>query len=101
MKTIKKIAKEIGLDYSSIELYGANKAKIPLSNFPKSNLKNNNSMVVITAITPTPAGEGKSTTAIAKCCNKKRLIKSNTYELDLRLDGTTAGHLSLKKVRIT
>ena len=64
MKTIKKIAKEIGLDYSSIELYGANKAKIPLSNFPKSNLKNNNSMVVITAITPTPAGEGKSTTAI-------------------------------------
>ena len=64
MKTIKKIAKEIGLDYSSIELYGANKAKIPLSNIPKSNLKNKNSMVVITAITPTPAGEGKSTTAI-------------------------------------
>ncbi|MBR91614.1 MAG: formate--tetrahydrofolate ligase [Dehalococcoidia bacterium] len=63
MKTIKpieQIAEELGIGKDSLEFYGNYKAKIPLEN-----IKNNKSkLIVVTAITPTPLGEGKSTTAI-------------------------------------
>ena len=63
MKTIKpieQIAEEFGIGKDSLEFYGNYKAKIPLEN-----IKNNKSkLIVVTAITPTPLGEGKSTTAI-------------------------------------
>ena len=64
MKTIKEISSEMNLDYSSLELYGNDKAKIPLTLFDQKTQNDQNSLIVITAITPTPAGEGKSTTAV-------------------------------------
>ena len=65
MKSIHEIASTLGLDSSLIELFGNDKAKVPLSNFPTENINGKKShMVVVTAITPTPSGEGKSTTAV-------------------------------------
>ena len=60
IKPIEQIAEEFGIGKDSLEFYGKYKAKIPLEN-----IKNNKSkLIVVTAITPTPLGEGKSTTAI-------------------------------------
>jgi formate--tetrahydrofolate ligase len=65
LKSIREIANTLGLDYSLIEPFGNDKAKVPLSNFPTENINGQKShMVVVTAITPTPSGEGKSTTAV-------------------------------------
>lgn len=64
MKPIKEIAEKVGLDEDDLELYGKYKAKISLEAIQK--LKNNKDgkLVLVTAINPTPAGEGKTTTMI-------------------------------------
>jgi len=61
---IDKIAAEVGILPDELELYGKNKAKVHLS--VRDRLKNvpNGKYVVITAITPTPLGEGKTTTTV-------------------------------------
>ncbi len=56
------IAAELGLRYADLEPYGHDKAKVPLDVFPAG--RKPGKLVVVTAITPTPAGEGKSTTAV-------------------------------------
>jgi formate--tetrahydrofolate ligase len=60
MKKITEVAKTLNLGEDDLELYGKYKAKIDLkySNNPKGKL------ILVTAINPTPAGEGKSTTTI-------------------------------------
>ncbi len=64
MKPIKEIAQKVGLDEDDLELYGKYKAKISLEAISK--LKNNEDgkLILVTAIDPTPAGEGKTTTMI-------------------------------------
>lgn len=64
MKPIKEIAQKVGLDEDDLELYGKYKAKISLEAISK--LKNNEDgkLILVTAINPTPAGEGKTTTMI-------------------------------------
>lgn len=64
MKPIKEIAQKVGLDEDDLELYGKYKAKISLEAITK--LKNNKDgkLILVTAINPTPAGEGKTTTMI-------------------------------------
>jgi formyltetrahydrofolate synthetase len=61
---IDKIAAEVGILPEELELYGRNKAKVHLS--VRDRLKNvpNGHYVVVTAITPTPLGEGKTTTTV-------------------------------------
>ena len=61
---IDKIATETGIQPDELELYGKNKAKVHLS--VRDRLKNvpNGKYVVVTAITPTPLGEGKTTTTV-------------------------------------
>jgi methylenetetrahydrofolate dehydrogenase (NADP+)/methenyltetrahydrofolate cyclohydrolase/formyltetrahydrofolate synthetase/formate--tetrahydrofolate ligase len=61
---IDKIAAEVGILPEELELYGKNKAKVNLS--VRDRLKNvpNGKYVVVTAITPTPLGEGKTTTTV-------------------------------------
>src|SRR5215469_2615576 len=61
---IDKIAAEVGILPEELELYGKNKAKVHLS--VRDRLKNvpNGHYVVVTAITPTPLGEGKTTTTV-------------------------------------
>ena len=63
MKHIKEIAEKAGIEEMYLEQYGNYKAKIDLSVMKDENRKNGK-LVLVTAITPTPAGEGKTTTTI-------------------------------------
>jgi len=64
MKPIIDIAKEIGIDEEEVELYGKYKAKINLSIWDRLKDKKEGKLILVTAINPTPAGEGKSTTTV-------------------------------------
>ena len=59
---IKEIAKKVNLSEDDLELYGKYKAKINVDNINPN--KKDGKLVLVTAINPTPAGEGKSTTTI-------------------------------------
>ncbi len=63
MQPITEIAKKAGIDDKYLEQYGKYKAKIDLS-LAKETDKKDGKLVLVTAITPTPAGEGKTTTTI-------------------------------------
>ncbi len=52
------------IDADDLELYGKYKAKISRDLFKKLENKKNGKLILVTAITPTPAGEGKTTTSI-------------------------------------
>ncbi|MCX8168764.1 MAG: formate--tetrahydrofolate ligase [Candidatus Methanomethylicia archaeon] len=64
LRPITEVAAMIGLTSEDIELYGNYKAKIKLEVYNKNESKPDGKLIVITAITPTKAGEGKTTTAI-------------------------------------
>ncbi|AEG58500.1 formate--tetrahydrofolate ligase [Desulforamulus ruminis] len=64
MKPITEIAKSIGLSEDDIDLYGKYKAKINLDVLRKFNDRPQGKLIDITAITPTPLGEGKTVTTI-------------------------------------
>ncbi len=63
MKKIIEIAQKAGIEEKYLEQYGNFKAKVDLS-ILKENKNENGKLVLVTAITPTPAGEGKTTTTI-------------------------------------
>ncbi|CAB4486814.1 FTHFS-domain-containing protein [Rhizophagus irregularis] len=63
-KPIKVLAEELGLSPSEYELYGKYKAKVNLSVLERLKSKKDGKYIVVTGITPTPLGEGKSTTTI-------------------------------------
>ena len=75
MKPITEIAKNAGIDEKYIEQYGKYKAKLDLSLLNESK-RDNGKLVLVTAITPTPAGEGKTTTTIGLADGMKRIGKS-------------------------
>lgn len=64
MLPITKIAEESGIKEDELEAYGKYKAKVSLSIFDRLKDKKDGKLILVTAITPTPAGEGKSTTTI-------------------------------------
>ena len=64
MKPIKEIALKVGLDEDDLEFYGKYKAKVSLEAIEKVKDNKNGKLVLVTAINPTPAGEGKTTTMI-------------------------------------
>lgn len=64
MKPIMEIAKSCGILEDEVELYGKYKAKISLDIMDRLKDKKDGKLVLVTAITPTPAGEGKSTTTV-------------------------------------
>jgi len=61
-KPITLIAQEVGIRASELELHGWNKAKVELSILERLQKRPNGKYIDVTAITPTPLGEGKSTT---------------------------------------
>uniref|UniRef100_A0A8D0SJK3 C-1-tetrahydrofolate synthase, cytoplasmic n=2 Tax=Sus scrofa TaxID=9823 RepID=A0A8D0SJK3_PIG len=63
-KPIGNLAREIGLLSEEVELYGETKAKVLLSSLERLKHQPDGKYVVVTGITPTPLGEGKSTTTI-------------------------------------
>lgn len=64
LQKITDIAKKIGLDEDDIELYGKYKAKISQEAIEKLQSNKDGKLILVTAINPTPAGEGKTTTSI-------------------------------------
>lgn len=64
MEPIQEIAKKVGLNEDDLELYGKYKAKISLEAINQLQSKDNGKLILVTAINPTPAGEGKTTTMI-------------------------------------
>ncbi|CCJ33831.1 formate--tetrahydrofolate ligase [Caloramator australicus] len=64
LKPIMDIAKDWGIEEDEVELYGKYKAKISLDIFKRLKDKPNGKLILVTAINPTPAGEGKSTTTV-------------------------------------
>lgn len=79
MKPITEVAESLGISYDELELYGKYKAKITDEYLNRIQSNPNGKLVLVTAINPTPAGEGKTTTtvglgqAFAKL-NKKAII---------------------------
>jgi formate--tetrahydrofolate ligase len=61
---IREIAKTAGIDEKYLEQYGNYKAKVDLNIFNELKDKPNGKLILVTAITPTPAGEGKTTTTV-------------------------------------
>ncbi len=80
MKHITEIAEKAGVE-KYIEQYGNYKAKIDLSLLADSKDKADGKLVLVTAITPTPAGEGKTTTTIGLADGMSRIGKKVTVAL--------------------
>ncbi|EAX48504.1 Formate--tetrahydrofolate ligase [Thermosinus carboxydivorans Nor1] len=64
MRPIDQIAGALGIDADYVEHYGRYKAKIALDFYDKVAGRPDGKLILVTAITPTPAGEGKSTTTV-------------------------------------
>ena len=75
LKKIYDIAKEIGLYEDDIELYGKYKCKISNSVYDKNKNKKNGKLILVTAISPTPLGEGKTTMSIALADGLRKIGK--------------------------
>ena len=75
MKPITEIAKIAGVDDKYLEQYGKYKAKVDYS-LLKESPRSDGKLILVTAITPTPAGEGKTTTTIGLADGMKRIGKN-------------------------
>ncbi len=80
MTHINKIASKLFINEDDLELYGKYKAKLPLTLIDESKIKRNH-LVLVTALTPTPAGEGKTTTSIGLTEGMNKIGKNTTVVL--------------------
>ena len=64
MQKITEVAAKLGISEDDIELYGKYKAKLSYDLIRRVKDKKDGKLILVTAITPTPAGEGKSTTTV-------------------------------------
>lgn len=64
VRPITEIADKLDLSYDDLELYGKYKTKISLDAWNRIKDKKNGKLILVTAINPTPAGEGKTTTSV-------------------------------------
>ena len=80
MKHISEIAKTAGVDEKYLEQYGNYKAKIDTAILNESDRKDGK-LILVTAITPTPAGEGKTTTTIGLADGLRRIGKNVSVAL--------------------
>ncbi|MBO5454613.1 MAG: formate--tetrahydrofolate ligase [Clostridia bacterium] len=75
-KNITEIAQNAGIDLKYLEQYGNYKAKIDYISLMKETKEKEGKLVLVTAITPTPAGEGKTTTTIGLADGMKKIGKN-------------------------
>lgn len=93
MRPIKDVAADLGLSIDRLEPYGTDKLKIPLGEFPTSNASGSPAkLIVVTAITPTPAGEGKSTTAVGLTQGLAKIGKKPVLTIRQPSLGPVFGH---------
>lgn len=81
MEPIVEVAKRAGLDPEDLELYGKYKAKISFDAIHEFDKKEDGKLVLVTAITPTPAGEGKSTVSIGLSQGLNKIGKNSAVAL--------------------
>lgn len=81
MEPIVKIAEKINLNEDDIELYGKYKCKISLDVLNRKENEEEGKLVLVTAINPTPAGEGKSTVTVGLGQALCRMGKSSVIAL--------------------
>ncbi|PLS38081.1 formate--tetrahydrofolate ligase [Carnobacterium maltaromaticum] len=91
MEPVEKIAQKINLESDHLELYGKYKAKIDFETLEKSQEGSTGKLILVTAINPTPAGEGKSTVTIGLADALSRLGKSTMIALRETSLGPTMG----------
>ena len=80
MRPITEIAAKHQIDLAALELYGKYKAKLPIELIDEEKVKENN-LVLVTALTPTPAGEGKTTVSIGLTEGLNKIGKQTTVVL--------------------
>ncbi len=78
---ILEIARTAGIEEKYIEQYGSTKAKIDLSLLSDRRNKRDGKLILVTAITPTPSGEGKTTTTIGLADGMRKIGKNVTVAL--------------------
>ena len=81
MKNIVDVAKEYGIDADDLEMYGKYKAKLSEEFLKAHEDKKRGKLVLVTAINPTPAGEGKTTTLVGLGQAFKEMGKSAVIAL--------------------
>ena len=81
LEKIEDIANKIGLDEEDLELYGKYKAKISNSVYEKVKNNKNGKLILVTAISPTPLGEGKTTVSIAIADGLRKIKKNSILAL--------------------
>ncbi|MDE1206519.1 formate--tetrahydrofolate ligase [Tenacibaculum larymnensis] len=80
LQHIKHIASKLQVKEDDLEMYGKYKAKLPLNLIDEKKIKQNN-LVLVTALTPTPAGEGKTTVSIGLTEGLNKVGKQATVVL--------------------
>lgn len=81
MKRISEIAAGLGIDEEDLEPYGHYKAKISENVFSKLADKEDGKLILVTAINPTPAGEGKTTVSVGLADAMNRIGKKTVLAL--------------------
>lgn len=81
LERIEKIAKELNIKEEDIECYGKYKAKISNSVYEKLKDKKDGKLILVTAINPTPLGEGKTTVSIAIADGLSKIGKKSILAL--------------------
>ena len=77
LRPIVEIAEELGLGADEIELYGAHKAKVSLDALTRREGEPDGKLILVTAMTPTPLGEGKTLTTVGLGQSLARLGKKS------------------------
>ena len=80
LKPVTEIASQLAIDTKDLQPYGHYKAKLPLSLIDHGNISNSK-LILVSAISPTPAGEGKTTMSIGLTQGMNRIGKQTTVVL--------------------
>jgi formate--tetrahydrofolate ligase len=104
LQPIQAIGETLGLNGSDLEPYGSHKAKIRWDVIDRVSTRPDGALVLVTAMTPTPAGEGKSTTTIGLADGLRRLGKRSIVAIrepslgpvfGVKGGGTGGGHTQI------
>lgn len=81
LEPVTKIAMKLGIDEENLEQYGKYKAKISPNAYKKLQEKQNGKLILVTAINPTPLGEGKTTISIGLADGLSKIGKKSILAL--------------------
>src|SRR5690349_3616201 len=104
LKPITEIGAAVGLTADELEPYGRYKAKVAWDAIARRRDRSDGALVLVTAMTPTPAGEGKSTTTIGLADGLRRLGKRSVVAIrepslgpvfGVKGGGTGGGHTQI------